>query len=218
MPNNGHPSSQSKPNSVNSASHQNLQIGLQNMTSTVNNPVYGGKSGAKTSLPINQNPTFSTSIYNAVGFTNSRTTTKTKTSVPNGNIVVSNHKVTQSLYGTNKSSRQTNSQLGAGALSHTTRSLGVPTVTDSVFGNKGPASKPTQSPSVLGATINVTPVANIVPGGISGQSGGGVQGGHSNHAGGGSGGGNGGGNAVEPKITTSKFYCMLFLGREIKKI
>lgn len=213
-------SSQSKPNSGNSASHQNLQIGIQNMTLTVNKPVYGGKSGAKTSLPINQNPTFSTSIYNAVGFTNSRTTTKTKTSGPNGNIVVSNHKVTQSLYGTNKSSRQTNSQQGAGALSHTARSLGVPTVTNSVSGNKGPASKPTQSPSVLSATINVTHVANIVPGGISGQSGSGVQGGHSNHAGsgGGSGGGNGGDNAVGPKITTSKFNCMLNLGRKIKKI
>lgn len=208
MQNNGHPSSQTQQNSGNSLSHQNLQIGLQNMTLTIDKPVYGGKSGSKTSLPTNQNPTYSTSIhvYNAVGFTNSRTITKTKTSGPNGNIFVSNHKVTQSLFGTNKSSRQTNSQQGA--LSHTTRSLGVPTVTGSVFGNNGPASKVTQSPSVLSATINVTPVANIIPGfgGISGQAGSGVQGGHSNHAGGG--GGNGGGhgsdNTVGPKITTGK--------------
>lgn len=209
MQNNGHPSSQTKPNSVNSASHQNLQIGLQNMTLTIDKPVYGGKSGSKTSLPTNQNPTYSTSIhvYNAVGFTNSRTITKTKTSGPNENIFVSNHKVTQSLFGTNKSSRQTNSQQGA--LSHTTRSLGVSAVTGSVFGNNGPASKVTQSPSVLSATINVTPVANTITGfvGTGGQSGSGLQDGHSNHAGsgGGSGGGNGGGNAVGPKITTSKF-------------
>lgn len=206
MQNNGHPSSQTQQNSGNSLSHQNLQIGLQNMTLTIDKPVYGGKSGSKTSLPTNQNPTYSTSIYNAVGFTNSRTITKTKTSGPNGNIFVSNHKVTQSLFGTNKSSRQTNSQQGA--LSHTMRSSGVSAVTGSVFGNNGPASKVTQSPSVLSATINVTPVANIIPGfgGISGQAGSGVQGGHSNHAGGG--GGNGGGhgsdNTVGPKITTGK--------------
>lgn len=209
MPNNGHPSSQTKPNSGNSVSHQNSQIGLQNMTSTVNNTVYGGKSGSTTSLPIKQNPTYSTSIYNAVGHSNSRTTTGTKTSGPNGSIVVSNHKVTQSLFGTNKSSRQTNSQQGAGALLHTTRSSGVSTVTGSVFGNKGPASKVTQSPSIRGSTTSVTRVANIVPGfgGVSGQGGSGVQGGHSNHAGGvvGNGGGSGSGNIVGPKFTTSKF-------------
>lgn len=202
MPSNGHPSSQTQPHSGNSLSHQNSQIFLQNMTSTVNNLVYGGKSGTTTSRPINQNPTQSTSIYNAVGRTNAITTTKTKTSGPNGNIVISNHKVTQSLFGTNKSSRQTNSQEGAGTHLHTTRSSGVSAVTGSVFANNGLVSKVTQSPSVLSATINVTPVANIVPGGISGQSGSGVQDGHSNHAG--SGGENGGGNIVGPKITTSK--------------
>lgn len=197
MPSNGHPSSQTQPHSGNSLSHQNSQIFLQNMTSTVNN-----LSGTTTSRPINQNPTQSTSIYNAVGRTNAITTTKTKTSGPNGNTVISNHKVTQSLFGTNKSSRQTNSQEGAGTHLHTTRSSGVSAVTGSVFANNGLVSKVTQSPSVLKATINVTPVANIVPGGISGQSGSGVQDGHSSHAG--SGGGNGGGNIVGPKITTSK--------------
>lgn len=79
-------------------------------------------------------------------------------------------------------------------------------MTGSIFGNKGPASKVTQSPSIRGSTTSVvTPVANIVPefGGVSGQGGSGVQGEHSYHAGGE--GGSGAGNNVRPKITTSKY-------------